>query len=61
MNNDQLKGVVGKAIIQHFYTKTEKTVTLVKVDEDDCLYRFIDGSELANEWNVIRFAPIKTN
>jgi len=47
---------IGSAVIQHWFTKTKKTVLLKKVDEDDCEFRFPDGNdELSHDWNVLSF------
>jgi hypothetical protein len=58
MKNQEPEGIKGKAVIQHFFTKGRQIVELIKVEEDDCMFRFDDGSELAYEWNVISFTPI---
>jgi hypothetical protein len=42
------------AIVQHFHTKSKRSVVLHSVDESDCSWRISDdNSELAYEWDVI--------
>jgi hypothetical protein len=46
-------GSVQTVTIQHFHSLKTQEVALIKVVEDDCDWRFPDGSELAYEWSVI--------
>ena len=44
-----------KPMIERFWVNIE----VKSVDEDDCLYRTIDdNSEIAHEWNLIRYLPL---
>jgi hypothetical protein len=55
------QGQVYNVRIQHFYLKEERTEQMVKVEEDDCDWRFLDGYELAYNWNVISYSPVMTS
>tara|TARA_B110001469_G_C9637039_1_gene319538 strand:+ start:697 stop:933 length:237 start_codon:yes stop_codon:yes gene_type:complete len=46
-------GSVQTVTIQHFHSLKTQEVALIRVAEDDCDWRFPDGSELAYEWSVI--------
>lgn len=49
-------GVVVKAEVQHCTQGFEATVELIAVNETDCSWRFADDhSELAYDWDVIRW------
>jgi len=39
--------------IEHFYTESQRVVKLRAVKEDDCNWRFEDGSELSYDWHVV--------
>ncbi len=58
-NNVPVSGNTYNVTIEHWNTKTRKTIVLVKVEEDDCDWRFPDdNSELSYDWNVISWEPI---
>lgn len=47
-------GIKVLAKVQHWFTKNIKDAVLVRVDEDDLDWRFVDDhSELSYDWNVI--------
>ena len=56
------KPVIAK--IRHYHSYRLKQVDLVRVEEDDCVWRFTeDNCELSHEWEVIywQYAPEVTN
>lgn len=54
--NELEYGKVYECEIEHWSESIMKTheVRLKYVDEDDCCWRFLDGSELSYDWSVIK-------
>jgi len=45
-------GQTYECIAEHWNTKGRRSAQLKRVDEDDCEWRFTDGSELSYDWTV---------
>lgn len=54
-------GCLYKCEIEHWSEEVTKVhiVTLLRVDEDDCVWRFADDhSELSYDWHVVAFSQL---
>ena len=51
-------GVPVICTLEHFFTKNTVQAILVHVEEDDCTWRTADdNSEVAHDWDVIKWEP----